>query len=123
MIVLAAFIIGFIKIYLRFLFLNSLRKLCDDTRGCCFGSEIHVSYQINRWWLSLLFCDESVAPMFLPFHFVQRLIFLLFLFHLPTKIGYVFVVCVSVQDFLHISLVFLIYQTCVLTDMSNMSKF
>ena len=43
------------KIYVRFLFLSSLRDLCD-TRECYFGSEIHVSYAFNRWWLSL-FCD------------------------------------------------------------------
>ena len=43
MIVLDAYIIGFIKIYLQFLFLISLRKFCDN-RGCYVGSEIHVSY-------------------------------------------------------------------------------
>ena len=69
-IVVTVFIIAFITIYLQFLFLSSLRELCDDTRGCYYGSEIHVLYQINRWWLSLLFCDKSVAPMFLPFRLI-----------------------------------------------------
>ena len=66
MIAIAEVMIKFIKIYSRFQFLRSERNICD-TKGRYFVSEIHVSYAFNRWRLSLLFCDESVAPMFLPF--------------------------------------------------------